>query len=170
MAASRSSEIDTSKVTDRRPVRFSELAAALADAERCVIAEQSGRLRRSGNWSVGKTLGHLAYWIDGAFDGYENRPPWILRVIGPWFKNRVIRPREGLPKGGMRLPGVVGGTYGVQEYAPQEGLRRFDAAVRRLQSRCPEKPNPVFGRMTHDEWQALHCRHAELHLSFLHPQ
>ena len=30
------------------------------------------------------------------------------------------------------------------------------------------KPSPVFGPMTHEEWEQLHCRHAELHFSFIH--
>ena len=28
-------------------------------------------------------------------------------------------------------------------------------------------PNPVFGVMTHEQWQALHVNHARLHLSFM---
>ncbi len=27
--------------------------------------------------------------------------------------------------------------------------------------------SPVFGQLTHDEWVQMHCRHAELHFSFL---
>jgi hypothetical protein len=30
-------------------------------------------------------------------------------------------------------------------------------------------PSPVLGRMSNDDWVSLHCRHAELHFSFLHP-
>ena len=28
-------------------------------------------------------------------------------------------------------------------------------------------PSPLFGRLNHDQWTQLHCRHADLHFSFL---
>ena len=40
----------------------------------------------------------------------------------------------------------------------------------RLDARPPDAPNPIFGRLTHDEWKAINLRHAELHMGFLHPQ
>jgi hypothetical protein len=31
------------------------------------------------------------------------------------------------------------------------------------------KPHPVFGQMTRAQHDQIQCRHAELHLSFVHP-
>jgi len=28
----------------------------------------------------------------------------------------------------------------------------------------------MFGRYSHEEWNQFHCRHAELHLSFVQPK
>lgn len=30
-------------------------------------------------------------------------------------------------------------------------------------------PSPLFGPLTNDAWIQAHCRHAELHHSFIHP-
>ncbi len=42
-------------------------------------------------------------------------------------------------------------------------------AIHRLQTEEKRAPNPVLGKLTREEWDRLHCRHAELHLSFLVP-
>jgi hypothetical protein len=165
-ASVNASPINTAKVTDRRALRFATLREALADAERCAAADRAGTLRRTGNWTAGQVFGHLAYWIDGGFDGYAMNPPWFLRLLGPLMKKSVLKPST---RAGMRLPGAPGGTYGTDVYSTDDGLARFRAAVDRLERQCPQRPNPVFGRMTHDEWKTLHIRHAEGHLSFLHP-
>lgn len=157
--------VDTRSTTDRRPVRFATIAEALADAERCAAADEAGTLRRSGNWTPGQIFGHLAWWIDGAFDGYPASPPWFVRLLGPLLKNSALRRVQF----GVRLPGVPGGTYGTEPMPTREGLERLRRAFERLERGAPERPNPVFGKMTHEEWKQLHLRHAEGHLAFLHP-
>lgn len=158
-----STPIDTRRVRPR-VLRFEKLEQAVAEAERLAAADAAGRVRVLGNWGVGQSFGHLAYWIDAAFDGYPIRPPWLLRKLGPLMKNRMLR--GPLPKG-VRLPKAPGGTFGVDVWPTAEGLDRFRAAVRRLQTTCPQGPNPVFGPLTHAEWQQVHLRHAEHHLGFL---
>lgn len=51
-----------------------------------------------------------------------------------------------------------------------EGLERMRRALGRLKAEAPTAPNVIFGPLSHDEWVALHCRHAELHLGFLVPE
>jgi hypothetical protein len=36
-----------------------------------------------------------------------------------------------------------------------------------LKTEPQRHPSPFFGTLTNEEWDALHCRHAELHLSFI---
>ena len=43
------------------------------------------------------------------------------------------------------------------------------AAIERAGSQRMKHPSPVLGKLSHEQWEQLHCRHAELHLSFLHP-
>ena len=48
-------------------------------------------------------------------------------------------------------------------------LANFRRAMQRLQTETRRMPHPAFGPLTADEWERLHCRHSELHLSFLVP-
>lgn len=157
--------IDTRRA-ERRTLRFDALSEALAEAERLADAESAGTLRATGNWSLGQALGHLAAWIDFAYDGWPARPPWFVRLLAPLMKRGVLR---GTPKPGFRLPGAPDGTYATAPLPAAEGLDRFRRAVARLEAAPPPGPNPAFGAMSHREWQLLHQRHAELHLGFFHP-
>ena len=152
----------------RRPVRFPTLGHALEDAEGLAAAETAGSLRSAGRWTLGQALGHLAWWADEPFR--DHRFPLhlrvLFRVVGPLTKARTLR---GDVRPGVRLPGVARGTYGAEVRPTDEGLASMRAAFARLDRTCPSRPDPGFGRLTHDEWRTLHRRHAEHHLSFFHP-
>jgi len=76
---------------------------------------------------------------------------------------------EKLPAG-VHIPKVEGGTLATEPLPLDEGLNRFRSAWERLRVSPPTKPNVIFGPMSHEEWTQLNLRHAELHLSFLHPE
>jgi FPC/CPF motif-containing protein YcgG len=48
-----------------------------------------------------------------------------------------------------------------------DALQRLRNAVARLQNERMTAKHPVLGQLNHDEWNQLHLRHAELHLSFV---
>lgn len=154
------------KTVPHRPLKFNTLDEALAEAERLAQAEREGRLQRTGNWTLGQALGHLAYWINVAYDGYppELRPPWFVKLILRTMKGRVLRGE--LPRG-ARIPKVPGGTLGIDVIPTEEGLARFRKAVARLKAAPPSVPNIVFGPLTHDEWTRMHTGHAQLHLGYM---
>ena len=158
---------DTRAVKDRRALRFESPDQALAEMDRLVAAERAGTLRTSGNWSLGQSLGHLAWWINGPFDGYPglHKAPAIIRWILTLSKKKYIW--KQLPAG-ARIPGIPGGTLGIDPLTTDEGLARVRAAWARLQRDTPSHPTPIFGTLTHDEWIAINLRHAELHLGFFH--
>ena len=162
-----STPINTARA-ERRTLVFTSLEEVLAEAERIVAAERAGRLRRTGNWTTGQTFAHLAAFMSYAFDGYPPEladPPWLIRVLLRLRKKAMLR---GLPAG-VKIPGIKGGTVGADDVSTDEGFARLKREIERLRARAPERSNPIFGPMSHDEWKALHLRHAELHLSFLHP-
>jgi hypothetical protein len=161
-------QIDTGKVTDRRSPRFADSRDLLADVERVAAAERRGVLRRTGNWTVGQILGHLAAWASFPYEGYppELNPPWFVKFILRFQKNRFLH--RPMPHG-VKIPGVEGGTKGLDVLSLDEGLARLRSAWQRLDAGPPTRPNPIFGPLTHDEWKQLNLRHAELHLSYLHP-
>ncbi len=74
-------------------------------------------------------------------------------------------------KPGFKLPSPAADELiPTGEISTQQGLMELRSAVGRLNSEPQRAPSPVFGKMTREEWDDLHKRHAELHLSFFVPQ
>lgn len=157
--------IETKHVQGRRVLHFASIDDAVRDARAIAAAEADGKLRALGNWTPGQSFGHIAGWINYAFDGYPadvGNPPWFVRLVMKFMKKRMLR---GMPAG-VRIPRVPGGTRSIDPMATDEGLTLLTRAWQRLGSGAPTRPSPLFGPMTHEEWIALNLRHAELHQSF----
>lgn len=161
--------IDTKRVKDRRRLRFENFEQALDDVQMLAEAEQRGKLRSTGNWTLGQSLGHVAYWASVPYEGYPamRRPPWFLRLLFPLLKSTFLN--KGLPAG-ARIPGTEAGTFGVELMPTAQALADLRSAFTRLATQSPTLPNPIFGQMSHDDWIKLNLRHAELHQSFFHPE
>ena len=155
--------VDTTKV-ERRVLRFQHLDQVLAEVDRLAAAERGGTLVHTGNWTLGQSLGHLAYWASAAFTGLPLNVPWYIRLVVRLSKYRYLR---GPLPAGVNIPHVEGGTLGIEPLAMEEGLRRYQQALERLAEQCPQEPNIFFGKLTHPQWIALNLRHAELHLGFM---
>jgi hypothetical protein len=154
--------VDTRTVANRRQLHFDTPADILADVERL----NQGPVKALGNWSGGQVLKHLALVMHGSIDGIPTRPPWVMRVLGRMLKKRVLR--KGMPPG-YRLPPEAAQALVPPATSWDEGLAVFRQAVQRLQTEAHREPSPFLGPMTREDWDQLHCRHAELHLSFLLP-
>lgn len=161
--------IRTRGVQDRRRLRFNTIDECIAEIDRIVAADSRGTLRRLGNWSPGQVFGHVAAWIEYGWDGYPpiKKPPFLVRWLVPIMARRFAR--RGLPAG-FRIPGVRGGTHGIEELETSVGAERLKKALVRLKSREEAIHHSVaMGPLTMDERIQLNLRHAELHLSFLVP-
>jgi len=160
--------VDTAKTTDRRKLHYNSIDDLSADIDRIVAADRAGKLRRTGNWTAGQAMGHLAAWINYAYEGFPiPRPPWPIRLILGFLKRNYLR--DGLPAG-VKIPNVEGGTTGTEPLSTEQGADVLRKALARLRSSEPARyPSPAWGEMPHDELIALNLRHAELHMSFLHP-
>jgi EAL domain-containing protein (putative c-di-GMP-specific phosphodiesterase class I) len=147
----------------RRLLRFENADQVIADARLLADAQSSGRLQSLGDWSLGTAFHHLACWVDYGYDGAPVKVPLLIRLVmrpmKHWVLNKPMR-------AGARIPGVQGGTLAINSVATAESLPHLIAGFERLKSQCPTKPSPLFGKLTHAEWTALHLRHSELHLSF----
>jgi hypothetical protein len=165
---SASGAVNTKRLRGRRMLRFESLQEVIKEAEVCAAAERSGRLVCRGNWTLGQTLGHLAFWADAPYAGYPpmRRMPWPLSMRMPLFKKRFVM--KAAPAG-VRIPGTPDGTLGTECLTTEEGLARLRRAFGRMEREAPQFPSPAFGPMTHEETILLNLRHAELHLSFLDP-
>jgi hypothetical protein len=161
--------VNTAKVKDRRTLSFRHFNDIRRDLTTLENAHRAKRNRATGNWSPGQILAHLAGFINYPYDGYPKElgnPPAIIRFILKFMKKTYIWKR--LPVG-VAIPGVPGGTVGADNVMFEIGMERLRTALDRMERTPPTTPNKMFGMLTHEEWMALQCRHAELHLSFLHP-
>ncbi len=148
-----------------RSPALSSLDQLLSEANRLAAAERAESLVAHGNWTLGQTFGHLAAWMDFAYDGYPAglNPPFFLKVICRVFKSAVLK--RPLPRG-FKFSGVPGGTYAIEQMPTDAGLTKLRASVARLASTPPTKPNPLFGAVSHQQLIAMHLAHANLHLGF----
>jgi len=155
--------VKTAKVTGRRELHFHSLADVLDDAEQLA----SGEVKALGNWSLGQALTHLAVMMNHSIDGAPYTVPRILRLIGPLIKRRILyKPMSA----GYRLTKNVASVLVPSDtISTADGLESLRAAIHRLQTEHGRKPHAVFGRLTPSEWEQLHLRHSELHLSFFVP-
>jgi hypothetical protein len=155
--------IDTTRVANRRSLHFDTVADILHDVE----SLNRRRIKSLGNWSGGQILKHLAIVMNGSIDGVPMRFSWPLRLLGRMFKRRIL---TGGMSPGYQLKGKAAEVLVSPPTSWADGLQMFRHAVGRLQSESKREPSPFFGPLTREEWDRLHCRHAELHLSFLVPE
>lgn len=147
----------------RRELRFDSLDEVWADAETLA----NGKHRTVGNWSLAQILTHLQITFDASFDGFGFQSNWLLRkILSLLFKKRFLT--KSMPAS-FKLPKSASSLVPDADVDLRESLERFQKAVGRLKSNEPTAPHPALGKLTPTEWNALHLRHSELHLSFVLP-
>ena len=154
--------VNTKTVAGRRELHFTNLDEILAEAERVA----AGKHRMLGNWSLGQILWHLAKVMNGSIDGVPVRPGLIMRLIGPLMKRGMLA--KSMPPG-FQLPANFAKIFGPPETSAADGLTIFREAIGRQNNETHREPSPFLGKMTAEDYVQLHCRHAELHLSFVVP-
>jgi len=159
--------IDTTKVTNRRQVHFASFDELLADAERLVQLDAQGKVHPLGNLTLGQALGHLALWMQASIDGIPDdlRPPAVVKLLGRIFKGVILN--KGL-RPGFKLPtDAASKLIPPAGITPADGFNQLSTACARLRRESKRVPSPLLGNLNVDEWDKLHLRHAELHLSFM---
>ena len=152
--------VNTGKVAGRRVVAYESLDDVLMDAERLVA---NHKVKMLGNWSLGQMLAHLAGGIHMSIDGSDYRPPWFIRLLGPFLKRPVLKKMSA----GFQLPKPIADKIiPTTPVSREDGFRLLQEAVKRFRSDTSRKRHNVFGNLTGAEWHQLQLRHAELHMSF----
>jgi len=154
--------VDTSKVTGRRQIKFNTLDDILADVERLY----QGKVRSLGNWSPGQNLKHLTILMIACLDGIEVKVSFLTRIAVRLMKSRILtKPMSP----GLQLPKAAAALLPV-ETSWEVGVQEIRAALLRMKTEVQRHAHPVLGTLTREQWDQLHCRHCELHLSFLVPE
>ncbi len=154
--------VNTKKVADRRTIRFNTIDEILADAE----SMTAGPIRTSGNWTSAQIIQHVADLMHASLDGLDHiKLSLPIRLMG-----RVIKPF--MLKG--KMPPGVKAPKQLEQYMPSTAadlntaMERLRSAASRYRTERTTHPSPFLGPMTHEDWVKLHCRHAEMHFSFMH--
>ena len=157
---------DSSATADRRKLALATLDALEAELDRIQSAEQAGELRAVGNWTPGQILGHVAAWIHYGWEGYPMKaPPLPVRWFLRWRLPKMLK--SSMPAG-VRIPGVEGGTTGIEPVEFSDAAANLRRGIDRLRSgEEASHHSPAFGKMSMDDRIELNLRHAELHLGFL---
>ncbi len=153
--------VDTTKVTQRRDVRYNSFDELLDDARRLVAADTV----TLGNWSLGQILEHVAKALDMTVDGFNMTAPWYVRLVGRFVLKRFLHKK--MPAG-FKLPASAKALLPPETDAAA-ALEHLERAVARIKSESRRAPHPVLGPLTLEESNLLQLRHAELHLSFVKP-
>lgn len=155
--------INTKNVTGRRDLHFSNFDELLADVEQLA----SGEVRTLGNWSFAQVLLHLARSLDSAIDGAPFSFPapiqWLMSLL---MKNRFLT-KPLTP--GFKLPAKAGKLI-PEEVSLAEALEVFRKAIDRSKKQTNRARHGGFGKLTREESDQFHLRHAEMHLSFVVPE
>ncbi len=84
------------------------------------------------------------------------------------MKRMVINPKPLKP--GVTLPAKGEAFFWPdKEIDVPTGLQYFTESVEYYRNNGSLEKHPFFGKITRDECDELNCRHAALHLSFVHP-
>lgn len=162
--------IDTKKA-HRRELQFDTIADLAAELDRIGRAHDAGTLTTTGNWTPGQNLQHCARVWSFAIDGFPStmKPPFFIRWIAQsLFKRSAVSGRTA--PAGLRLPKEAGPMLPEAQVAFEQGMREFrDQIARTQRGEQFTKPSPIFGELTHDQWQRLQLGHCQLHLGYLQP-
>ncbi len=156
--------INTKQVADRRTLRFENMHEILADAES--LASQPCHLL--GNWSLGQIFHHLSLPMVCCVQGFGDAKLALpMRVVGRLIKKQSLA--KGFPAG-VRFPKPLVPAFTPKPCSTEEGLAALREAIALLSTTDVRHPSPLFGAMTVADWEQMHLRHAELHLSFAVPE
>ena len=156
--------VDTTKVEDRRELEYATMSEILDDIEYLASGDPP---RTIGNWSSAQIVLHVTSVINYSLDGFPRpRAPLALRLIGRLMRKRALT--KTLPAG-LKFPKGFEFLTPPDNVPWDDAVDRFRRAIRRLDTDRMTQRSPVLGKLSHDQWVRLHCRHAELHFSFMHP-
>jgi hypothetical protein len=148
---------------ERRDVYYSTLDDLLADAERLA----QSKLHTVGKWSFPQILDHLARAMNASVDGFGFRAPWFVRaLLAPLMRNWVL---THTMKPGFQLPPDGKALIPDENPSLPEALDRFTQAAARFKKAPKHAPHPFLGNLPPREYEMMHLRHSELHMSFVIP-
>ncbi len=158
------SKVKTSKVNERRSLRFGRLSDLVAD-----VKQFDGRVRGTGNWTPAQIVDHVAHNIECSVKGYPvANAPLLIRGFAKMMRGGILHKPM---RAGHKVPGKFSFLTPPADVTWDDAVGRLKKVVAGIEggTRMHQR-SPLLGFLEHEEWIQLHCRHAEMHFSFLQPQ
>jgi hypothetical protein len=156
--------VKTPRVTDRRELHFSSMQDILDDVEYLASGDPP---RTTGNWKGGQIVKHVAMLITLSIDGFPvAKAPLLMRVVGRLTRKRAL---AGPLRAGLNFPRNFDFLAPSAGITWEEAVEYMNETMVRLRDERMTAPHPFLGKVTHEQWEQFHCRHAEMHFSFMHP-
>jgi uncharacterized protein DUF1569 len=124
-------------------------------------------LNQIGNWTPSQIVGHVAAVIDSSVEGFTFKLPVPVRLLGRLMRRWFLA--KGFPAG-IKMPGNVPTAFKPPaDLSIQQAIEQLASSIDKANQKRMNAASPVLGKINHEQWVQLHCRHAELHFSFLSP-
>lgn len=159
--------VDTKVVEGRRTIKFNCINCLKGDLNRLQAAHDAGTMDTVGNWSAGQILQHCAMLAGFALDGFPSKAPFVVKLFFTLFIKR--RALKDIPMdAGYTLPKQAAFMLPQNDVPFEQGMGAMRAVVARLDAGDRmDKPSPIFGTLTHDQWMGMMLRHSAMHHSFI---
>ncbi len=142
----------------RRILAFTDLGELLPEVRRLIPSH-----RTVGQWTLAQVCRHLADTINGSMDGFDLRRHRFKRFF---LSKRLLRYtyQHGITPGYTVDPKLTP----PPKVKLDESVAALERAVERYRSyRGRLCAHPLFGDLSREEWDQLHCFHGAHHLSFV---
>jgi Protein of unknown function (DUF1569) len=137
-------------------------------AVRQEIAERISRLQADqrplwGQMQVDQMLQHTQRPLKVAMGEMEIRPKFMLRILGPFFKDILVGPKP-YRQSITTLPEYKITSSASFEQSRQDLLALLDKVYAYGPEAMSKRRHPVFGPLTPKEWGVSHYKHLDHHL------
>ena len=141
-------------------LRFDSVEEVEKYARELAEADKAGKVNMLKKWSLGQNFEHLAKSYVMSVEGAKKMAPMVMRMGAKLPRKLLLG--KGIPSG---LPiNQKMADLKPEDVSAEEGLAYLLSAIEKYRQTKELKAHPIFGELSEEEWNAFHCRHAELHL------
>jgi len=123
-----------------------------------------------GNWSLAEILDHLRFPILAATRPTDFKAPFPVRVMAKLVLFGLVLRTKRMSSGMSSPKKALPGDRFKDDNDLELAYQNFCKAVEEFCSHTGEYlPNPIFGKLNRDHYEAVQCIHCAHHLGFLIP-
>lgn len=151
--------------TGRRQVEYHCFNCLRKELDQLEAAGEEN-ITTTGDWTPGQIVQHVGEVVTRSIDGFDFKTPLFVRMMRPLLRAKLKG--KALPSG-VKLKGGSAALVPPASTKLSDAIAHMRKELDRAEQQKMSADSPIFGRMTHADWVDMHCRHAELHFSFMNP-